>query len=262
MSLPATGRLAVEPHETAGEGFVVRVDALSSPAGDIATSHLRGEPLAGRPLAEGFIGVSTQRAERWLARNAVDRLRIRYLFRVIRAGEGTEAEPIALDAQALQVYNASTGDVLLDTQRATARARPGAAALDERVLLWSPSTFREARWRRSGQPTLLFSTRTQSDGGQREIVLLVRESLADRELARYRAPGHDASLAMLPRGADEVIVVFTASRPGDTDPGSGSVEVWSADNTGRLVRRAAWSGSNDQQPPPWVRDPTAPLPTP
>jgi len=263
VSEVATGHVEVGPYETVREGFAVRIPDLELQAnGGLLTTRVPTE--RGRydrqVIAERFFVVAPDRAERWFSRNALDRLRIRLVLSFGEAWERGDQKGVLIEVHAIQVYNASTGSVLMDStdQRAVP---PGPPDLDRRVLLWDRSTVREARWRAPSGEAVLFSVEvTRDEDGTQTAVLHESRGITRREVGRFSAPCCDASLAMIPRAQTGVMVVFTESRPGEGRTGAGQVHLfeWRGD---ALETAATWSGTNEQTPPVWVRDETAPIPS-
>ncbi|HJK91851.1 MAG TPA: hypothetical protein RMH85_05490 [Polyangiaceae bacterium LLY-WYZ-15_(1-7)] len=262
LSVPATGHVESGPYEAVREGFLVRVPDLIFESGEglLTTRAPEGGAIAQHVLAQRFFVVPPERAERWFSRNAVGRLRLRVVFRFGRAWESGERRGVVIEPEAIQVYNSSTGNVLVDSLREVEAPPSGPTMLDQRVLLWDAGTLHEARWRAPDGTPLLFSVRVErgAEGVQRPVLLEAR-GVDVREVARFEAPCCGASLALMPRNADGVLVVFTERRPSDGDPGRGVVRLyeWRGE---RLEQVAHWAGSNDQNPPAWIVDPSAPVP--
>ena len=257
MSVPAPGRVELGPYESVREGFLVRVPSFQVRLdGGVAASH---RSTAGRTprevLGEQFVAVPPEHAERWLARNAQSRLRLRLVVRFGDTWQDGERQGVDLQIRGIQVYNESTGDVLLDSLDASDVSMPGPPDLDERALLWDRRTTREARWRNAEGVPLLFSVRVEAgEGDAQRPVLLFRSAIDDVPIATYPAPCCTASLALSPRGPGEVLVIFTERRPEANAPGRGRVELWRWTGTS-FTQLARWEGANDDAPPAWVRDP-------
>lgn len=262
VSVPATGHVELGPYETVREGFLVRVPTvvLSMSGGRMSTHAPMADGSFPREvLGENFLAVPPRHAERWLARNAPERLRLRMVVELESRFEphGEPSDVVRIRSHGIQVYNASTGDVLLDSLAATPDVLPGPPDLDERALLWDRSTMREARWRTAQGRPLLFSVRVEpGEGDALRPILLVRREIEDERVVAFDALCCSASLAVAPRAPNEVLVVFTERRPGDGHPGRGRVALyrWTGDAFSRV---ANWAGNNDETPPAWVTDPTA-----
>lgn len=258
MSVPALGHVELGPYESVREGFLVRVPSFQVALdGGVAASHRStGGRTPREVLGEQFVPVPPEHAERWLARNAQSRMRLRLVVRFGATWQDGERAGVDLQIRGIQVYNESTGDVLLDSLDASEASMPGPPDLDERALLWDRHTTREARWRNAEGIPLLFSVRVEAGHGDAQRpVLLFRSAIADVPIATYPAPCCTASLALSPRGPGEILVIFTERRPEPNAPGRGRVELWRWTGTA-FVQRARWEGANDDTPPAWVRDPT------
>ncbi len=260
-SMPATGNLEIGPYETLREGFRVRVpDLILDADGGLLTTRL---PTPGfterRTLAERFFVVPPEHAERWFRRNAIERVRLRILFRIGRDWENGEQRGALMEVVGIQAYNASTGNVLIDSLAHPVPSPGGPVDLTGRVTLWRPAQLREARWRAPDGTPLLFSVRVdRSEDGRRHPVVVETRGITRHDVARFDAPGEgDASVTLAPHGTDGILVIFTDRRPNDGTPDHGFVHLFRWNGT-NLERVAQWEGSNDQELPPWVLDPNAP----
>ncbi|MBX3247529.1 MAG: hypothetical protein KF901_10165 [Myxococcales bacterium] len=261
MSIPAAEHVEIGPYEAVREGFLVRVPdlVLRTPDGWLTTATPRDGVLPVGVLAERFFVVPPDRAERFFGRNDPARLRLRMVFRVGREWAVGSRRGVTIEVSAVQVYNESTGNVLVDSLADPPAPPGGAERLDGRIQVWDRSQLREARWRAPDGTPVLFSVRVDpAEGDAQTPVLLETRGVVSREVGRFRAPCCEATLALIPRG-DDVMVVFTERRPSAEHPGRGRVELFQWRN-GAFVRRTAWEGSNAESPPAWITDPDAPLP--
>ncbi|MCA9614052.1 MAG: hypothetical protein H6722_22645 [Sandaracinus sp.] len=262
ISVPAAGLVEVGPYEFVREGFVVRVPdlVLRTPNGWLTTAAPEDGVLPVNVLAERFFVVPPDRAERFFGRNDPSRLRLRAVIRMGRAWTAGAQRGVTISVDAIQVYNESTGDVLVDSLSDTAAPPGGAERLAGRMQVWDNTQLREARWRAPDGTPVLFSMRVERGEGETKIpVLLETRGVVANEVVRFMAPCCDASLALIPRGEAGVLVIFTERRPSADNPGRGHVLLleW---RQGRFVERARWEGSNAEAPPSWVTDPNAAVP--
>lgn len=260
-SLPAQGNVELGPYEVVREGFMVRVPDLLIEAngGMLTTIPPENGALARHVLADRFFVSPPDRAARWFRRNSIERLRLRVVFRVGRNWETETRKGARIRALGIQIYNSSTGNVLVDTIQNPPAPPGGPIDLVERVMLWERAGLREARWRSPDGTPLLFSVRVDRGEGVRQPVLVETRGVTRRDVARFETPHETSTLAVLPRKTGQVLVIFTLRRPSDGDPGHGEVHVYEW-REGALHRAAQWRGSNEDDPPTWVRDPSAPLP--
>ncbi|MEM9067532.1 MAG: hypothetical protein AAGE52_03470 [Myxococcota bacterium] len=260
-SLPAVGNVEIGPYETVREGFLVRVpDLMFEAGGGLLTTQAPQEGAVSRyVVSERFFVVPPERAERWFRRNSVERMRLRVVFRVGRPWTSGDKRGAVIRASGIQIYNASTGNVLIDTIANPPPPPGGPVDLYERVTLWDPSQVQEARWRSPDGTPLLLSVRIDPSEAGRVPVLVETRGVTRRDVAQFPSPRANSSLAVIPRGADGILVVFTLERPGEGGAGQGVVKLYRWQE-GTLREAAAWSGSNDDSPPAWIVDEDAPLP--
>ncbi len=256
-SMPAGGKVEVGPYETVREGFLVRVPQLVLEAnGGLLTTR---DPTDGANdpgvLAERFFVVPPERAERWFRRNALERVRLRLLFRIGRLWRDGDRRGALIEVVGVQAYNASTGTVLVDSFAPEDPPPGGPVELTARVTLWEPTQLREARWRGPDSTPLILSVRVErDDGGIRHPVLVQTLGVARQDLARFDVPAdQDASLALAPHGPGRLLAIFTDRRPSDAAPGHGVVQLYGW-RDGALVPIARWEGRDDEAPR-WVVDP-------
>lgn len=263
-SLPAEGNLEIGPYETIREGFLVRVPhlVLQANGGVLSTRPPTSDPADPGVLAERFFVVPPERAERWFRRNAIDRVRLRLVFRVGRDWSEGQRRGALIELVGVQAYNASTGNVLVDSLSAEEPTGGGPVDLTDRVTLWEPTQLQEARWRVPDGTVVLFSVRVdRTQDGVRHPVLVETRGVERRDLARFEAAAEqDASLALARLGPDRILAIFTDRRPSGETPGHGFVHLYLW-RDGHFTRAAQWEGSNDQPLPGWVTDPRAPLPS-
>jgi hypothetical protein len=260
ISVPASELVEVGPYESVREGFVVRVPdlVLRTPNGWLTTATPVDGALPVGILAERFFVVPPERAERFFGRNHRSRLRLRAVIRFERAWSAGEQRGVVIAVDAVQVYNESTGDVLLDSLADAPSPPGGAERLAGRMQLWDNTQLREARWRTPDGTPVLFSVRVERGEGDAKVpVLLETRGVVANEVTRFTAPCCDASLALMPRGDAGVLVIFTERRPSADAPGRGRVLLLEWENDAFVVR-AQWEGNNDEAPPAWVTDPSAP----
>jgi len=264
ISIPARELVEVGPYESVREGFVVRVPdlVLRTPSGWLTTAAPVDGALPVGILAERFFVVPPDRAERFFGRNDPARLRLRAVIRFGRAWTAGEQRGVVISVDAVQVFNESTGDVLLDSLSDAPSPPGGAERLASRLQIWDATQLREARWRAPDGTPVLFSVRVERGEGETKIpILLETRGVIANEVTRFTAPCCDASLALIPRNEAGVLVVFTERRPTSDTPGRGYVLLLEWQN-GRFAQRARWEGSNAETPPAWVTDPSAPMPPP
>ena len=263
-SVPAAGHLEVGPYEHVTEGFRIRVPGFALVDGPalVATQALEGGELPKHTLAESFRMVEPANADQWHARNAIGRLRMRLVVGFGEIFEDAGRSGVILEVHAVQVYNGSSGEVLLDSAAPREEIPPAPPELTERVVLWDRSQLLETLWHAPDGTPILLSVRADPIAGHPEAlrpVLLRQTGIEQRELVRFTADRPDASVAVSPHGPG-VLVVFTKSRPGPDQPGHGEVHLFHwRPAAGDFVEAARWEGSNSETPPPWVLDPAAPL---
>ena len=261
-SLPAQGNVELGPYEVVREGFMVRVPDLiiEAQGGMLTTIPPEDGAIARHVLADRFFVSPPDEAGRWFRRNSIERLRLRVVFRIGSDWETETRKGVTIRALGIQIYNSSTGNVLVDTIRNPPAPPGGPIDLYERVMLWEGTQLKEARWRSPDGTPLLFSVRVdRRPGGVRQPVLVETRGVTRRDVARFETNHDNSTLAVMPRRVGEVLVIFTLRRPSEGDPGHGEVHVYQW-RDGSLHRAAQWRGSNADDPPAWVRDPTAPLP--
>ena len=261
LSVPAAGHVEAGPYEHVREGLLMRVADLILPAegGLLTTRAPQNGVLARYAIGERFYRIPPDRAQRWFNRNSVQRMQLRVVFRF--GAEWTEGDQrgVVITPMAVQVFNNSTGNVMIDSVADPEVPAGGPALLHERVMVWDRSALREARWRAPDGTPLLFSVRVEhAEGDGRRPILLLNRTVQPAELRRFEAPCCTSSLALIPRGENGVLVVFTERRPAEGDAGHGEVHLYEWRN-GNLVHVTEWAGSNNNHPPAWIVDPNAPV---
>jgi hypothetical protein len=276
VSMPVTGFVELGPYEPSGGGFRVRLPGFQIvlPQGVVSSRARRGGVLPEQTLAEAFVRVAPSDAAAFVARNAPERLRLRMVFRFGRrfhdrsAPRPEERHGLLVEMRAAQVYNESSGEVLLDST-APAAVPPAPALLDARRLLFGHGRGQEVLWLAQGGDPVLFHVRAQplSDvveppGAVTAIIFGTRRADTE-EIVRFDALDPEASVDLLPHGDRGVLVVITEerTRPGHVGRGQVLLLRWDASQA-RPEIRARWRGANDETPPAWVRDPRAELPEP
>lgn len=262
ISVPAAGHVEIGPYEFVREGFAVRVPdlVLETSNGSLTTATPVEGALPVEILAERFFAVPPERAERFFGRNDPSRLRLRAVIRFGRPWTVGDRRGVVISVEGLQLYNESTGDVLVDSLGAHPSPPGGAERLTERLQVWDDTQLREARWRAPDATPVLFSVRVERGEGETKVPVLVEtRGVVATEVARFTAPCCDANLALIPRGDAAVLVVFTRHRRSANAPGRGQVLLleWQG---GTFVQRARWEGRDAEPLPAWITDPTAPLP--
>ncbi|MBC7171843.1 MAG: hypothetical protein H5U40_05430, partial [Polyangiaceae bacterium] len=204
VSMPAGDRVEVGPYEPRQGGFRVTVPAfeVSGRDGVVAVRRAdararRADPRARRasPLAEAFVRVPAEEAPAWAARNSTERLRLRLVFRfgdarVDRSRTGPAA-PRVVEAGviAAQLFNASTGNVLLDSTSATGALPRAPEPLDRRRALFSAQLEREVLFRAPNGRSALFHVRIERAEGAVGItpIVLLTHGAETVELVRFVA---------------------------------------------------------------------------
>lgn len=254
ISLPAEGRLSVGPYEEDRGGLSLRVpqQRIQANGGALSTATPQTTGgLGGALLAEQFFALPADRVERWRAQNALERLRLRMVFRVGPAWPNRPSDGATIEVVAIQVYNTGSGSVLIDSTRPPRNTEGAPAALAQRVEVWSRERQSSAFWHAPEFVPVILEARSE-DGD----IVLSAQSEATQEFARFPIPdAEDTNLALLPHGQNGVLAVLTSSRPGANAVGHGEVRLyrWSE---GQLREAARWEGSNQEAPPRWVVDPS------
>jgi hypothetical protein len=278
-SMPAAGLVELGPYEPTSGGFRVRLPGfrVALPQGVASTRPTRGGALPEQTLAEAFVPIAPEDAAAFAARNAPERLRLRMIFRFGRRWDDPSAprpearRGVLVEMRAAQVYNESSGEVLLDST-VHASVPPPPASLDARRLLFGRGRGREVLWRTPDGEQVLFHVRIEpgappAGGGASPAVsttVVLGTRRADtHELVRFEALDPEASVDLIPHGDLGALLVITEERTRRGHVGRGQVLLlrWDAART-RVEVRARWRGANDEAPPAWVRDPRAPLPEP
>ena len=254
ISMPALGRVEIGPYEVVREGFLIRVPSLSFAVdGGTFTTYRpenRGEET--RVLAQQFNLISPNRMERWFRRNRIDRLRLRIVFHVEQSWRHENRQGYQIRPLGIQVYNESTGNVLLDSSRTSSPPPGGPIDLTARITLWDTHQLREARWATPNHEVILFSVRVDpQENGNRTLVLVETRGITTRDLARFDTGRQETSLAVLPRNSESILVVFTEQRPNLGTSGRGIVHLYEW-HENSLSRTQQWQGTNEQTPPAWV----------
>ncbi len=274
VSMPGDHRVVVGPYEPRGGGFRVTVpgfEIVRPTGGVVGTQARRGGVMRPHVLAETFVRVPAAEARAWSARNAPQRLRVRFVVRFGAPYEDRgapspdERRAVVAEVRATQVYNASAGDVLVDSTEPRGAMPDAPTALDGRRSLWTARGAREVVWPVVGADPALFHARVdRSEGGPEAgtLVMLATVRAETIELARIAASA-DAQVDLVPHGERGALVIVTETRSARGRPGRGQVLLVRYDaERAHLVVRARWQGSNDEAPPAWVRDPQAPVPEP
>lgn len=262
LSIPAQGHVEAGPYEHVREGLLMRVPDLILPVdgGLLTTRAPEDGAIARYSIGERFYRIPPDRAQRWFNRNSVSRMQLRVVFRFAEEWETRTRRGVVIRPLAVQVFNNSTGDVMIDSTVDPEIPAGGPALLHERVMVWDRSALREARWRAPDGTPLLFSVRVEHAGEDAQTpILLLNRTVQPAELRRFRAPCCTSSLALIPRGERGVLVVFTERRPSEGDPGHGEVHLYEWTD-GDLRHRAQWAGANGDNPPAWITDPSAAVP--
>jgi hypothetical protein len=264
-ALPAAEHLRFDPYEPMGGGFRVYLRGFQQ--GDegrlVATRATRAGELPDHTVAEGFSVVPASAASAWVTQNAAERLVLRIVFRFGDTFRDGERRGVTLNIVAAQVYNDSTGGVVLDTTR-TPGPPQAPHALDRRVRLWDSNGHAEAIWQAPDGRRFVFHVENQPllTPPNSSAPLLSAWSGARRQgVMHFIAPCCSANVSVAPRDADTLMVIITERAPAGRVPGQGQVSVIrfvAARGTFRVVAR--WRGSNTERPPAWVLDPSAPLP--
>jgi hypothetical protein len=268
-SVPAEGLVEIGPYDPGAGGFRVRVPGfqLIGAQGVVSTRPRSGGVLPAHQLAESFVAIAPAEAAAFVARNAPERLRLRLVFRFGRTwqDEGAprpeEQRGILVELRAVQVYNESSGEVLLDsTEHRT--LPPAPSTLEARRLLYGHGRAREVLWRTPDGAQVLFHVRVdRSEQGAIAPAVLCTRGADTRELVRFDDLDSEASVDLLPHGELGALLVITESRTRRGHVGRGQVLLlrWDA-AAARIDVRARWRGANDETPPAWVRDPNAEVP--
>jgi hypothetical protein len=264
-TLPAGDHLRFDPYEPMGSGFRIYLRGFEQRDGQrvISTRATEGGVLPVHTIAQGFSAVPVRVARPWVVQNAPERLVLRIIFRFGEAFTDGELRGVVLNLVAAQVFNDGTGDVLLDSTR-TPPPPQEPHALDRRVRLWDRNGHSEALWQARDGRRYVFHVENQP-------LLVPRNASAPmlhawhgperQSVVHFVAPCCTANISVAPRDADTVMVIITERAAEGSVPGQGQVLVLRfAETEGEFRVVARWRGSNTEQPPAWVTDPTAPLP--
>lgn len=268
LDVAGRGRVSIAPYEAHNGGFRVRLPGLvfARPAGGlVATGRVTEGLLAPQVLAEGFVRVSREAAGRFVATNALDKLRVRVVFRVgehftdAAAIDRARGYGVTLEVLGAQVYNEDTGTVLADSLARGNVPGAGSAMLMGRTVLWSRAAREEAAWLAPTGETVLFHTRIEpvaDQPGTLSTTVLATYDGAPMEIVRFVAPCCTAAVDLRPHGPGVLMIITEVASQG-ASAGRGRVLflAWRPDH--RFEIAARWEGDNRSAPPAWLRDPSA-----
>jgi hypothetical protein len=270
VSMPITGFVEIGPYEPRAGGFRIRLPGFQviRPQGVVSTRPRRAGIMPEQMLAEAFVRVAAADAPTFAARNDPERLRLRLIFRFGRLWQDPRAERaeerrgVLVEMRAAQVYNASSGEVLLDsTDRASVPSPP--PVLDARRVLFGRGQAHEVLWRTPDDDLVLFHVRAEVGDHPESLepIVLCTRRAETRELVRFDALEPEAAVDVIPHGRTGLLLIITEERSRRGHVGRGQVLLlqWNAAEARAFVR-ARWRGANDETPPAWVRDPNAELP--
>lgn len=266
-TLPAGDHLRFDPYEPMGGGFRVYLRGFEQRDGQrvVSTRATEGGVLPVHTIAQGFSVVPARAARPWVIQNAPERLVLRVIFRFGETFADGELRGVVLNLVAAQVFNDSTGNVLLDTTR-TPGPPQEPHALDRRVRLWDANGHAEALWQAPDGRRYVFHVENQpllTPPNSSAPMLHAWHGPERQSVVHFVAPCCTANISVAPRDAETVMVIITERAAEGAVPGQGQVLVIrfiQARGVFRVVAR--WRGSNTERPPAWVTDPTAPLPDP
>lgn len=270
LELPAEGHLSFGTYEPANGGFRVYLGGFllrrNGGSGVLATAATaRGTLPPYQVVDEGFVVVPFVDAERWLETHPPNGLAIRYLVRLGSDYQDPQApDPgmrygVRLEIVGAQVYAEASGDVVVDTFAQNVPAAP--PRLDARTRLWSHTQRSEAiAYGPDGTETLLHVRLEPREPGNPTMTAILMQNVGavQREILRFEAPCCSSSIDLVPHGAYKLLAIVTerSSEAGATGRGRVILLDWHADEHG-FTQRAEWAGTNDAEPPAWVRDPEA-----
>lgn len=270
LELPAEGRLSFGTYEPANGGFRVYLGGFllrrTSGAGVLATAATARGALPPRQVVEeGFVVVPFVDSERWLSAHVASDLTIRFLVRLggdyqdPQAPDAAMRYGVRLEVVGAQVYGNASGDVIVDTYTQNVPAAP--PRLDERTRLWSHTQRSEAvAFGPDGTETLLHVRLEPHEPGDPSMTAILMQNVgaSQREILRFDAPCCSSSIDLVPHGAYKLLAIVTERSSDAGAAGRGRVILldWHADEHS-FTQRAEWVGSNDSEPPAWVRDPEA-----
>ncbi len=261
----AGDHLRFDPYEPMGGGFRGYLRGFQEREGDhlIATRATEGGSLPEHTVAEGFSRVPAQAARPWVIQNTPERLLLRVIFHFGEPFTDGELHGVTLNIIAVQVFNDSTGGVLIDTTRE--EGPPQAPfPLDRRLRLWDSNGHAEAIWAAPDGRRFLFHVENQpllTPPNSSAPVLHAWNGPARQSVVQFVAPCCNANVSVAPRDVETVMVIITERTPQGSTPGQGQVlliRFVAARGAFEVVAR--WRGSNTETPPAWVTDPNAPLP--
>lgn len=258
VSLPARGHVRIGPYESLHEGFRVDVPVFvggGAPHAYVSTVASRSGAFAPGMLAESFQTVEPSRAQRWLARNAIERLRLRMVVRPGRAWTDRLAgrRGVLIEVLGVQVFNESTGNVLLDSVAGAGELPTAPAELDARVRLWDSTASREAVWTAPDGRRVLLSIIVDAVPGhpdQHMPKLTATVGATYRDVARSTVHCCESNVSVAPRGSEEVLVI-TSDLANGSESARGTVTLvrWNAQSAA-FESVAEWHGANSEPPPP------------
>ncbi|MCB9661691.1 MAG: hypothetical protein H6726_28855 [Sandaracinaceae bacterium] len=265
-SMPAGQHLRFDPYEPMGGGFRVYLEGFEQHDDTrvVATRETASGVLPAHTVAQGFSVVPASAAAAFLTQNVAERLVLRIVFRFGDTFRDGERQGVELNLVAAQVYNDSTGGVLLDTTR-TPGPPQEPHVLDRRVRLWDSNGHAEALWRAPDGRRFVFHVENQpllTPPNSSAPLLNAWHGARRQGVVHFIAPCCTANVSVAPRGPDTLTVIITERAPQGNVPGQGQVAVIRfvpARGIFRVVAR--WRGSNTERPPAWVLDPNAPLPS-
>lgn len=266
-TLPAGDHLRFDPYEPMGGGFRVYLRGFEQRDGQrvIATRATDGGVLPVHTIAQGFSVVPARAARPWVIQNAPERLVLRIVFRFGETFVDGELRGVVLNLVAAQVFNDSTGNVLLDTTR-TPGPPQEPHTLDRRVRLWDRNGHAEALWQAPDGRRYVFHVENQpllTPPNSSAPMLHAWHGPERQSVVHFVAPCCTANISVAPRDAETIMVIITERAPEGPVAGQGQVLIIRFDQARGVFRVVArWRGSNTERPPAWVTDPTAPLPDP
>lgn len=270
VSLPAERHVRIGPYESLHEGFRLDVPAFvggGAPHAYVSSVASRSGTFASGMLAESFQTVEPTRAQRWLARNALDRLRLRLILRPGSAWNDRLAgrRGVQVEVLGVQVFNESTGNVLLDSVAGTEELPTPPVELEGRVRLWDQTASQEAVWTAPDGRRVLLSIIVDAVPGQpnqQSPKLTATVGAAYRDVTSSIVHCCESNVSVAPRGANELLVI-TSDLADGSESARGTVTLvrWN-ERSGAFDTIHRWQGANAETPPSWVVDAAAPVPTP
>jgi hypothetical protein len=177
---------------------------------------------------------------------------LRVIFRFGETFTDGELRGVVLNLVAAQVFNDSTGNVLLDTTR-TPGPPQEPHALDRRVRLWDRNGHAEALWQAPDGRRYVFHVENQpllTPPNSSAPMLHAWHGPERQSVVHFVAPCCTANISVAPRDAETLMVIITERAAEGAVPGQGQVLVIrfiQARGVFRVVAR--WRGSNTERPP-------------